>query len=375
MFLGLFRDSPLLFALQRLNLLNAGPDLSMIRLQRSQAEQAEQVSSSRSGPESFSVSLPGPVDAAQPRPLADAVILSALLPGTVIASMDGPPVSPFEMQPPGLNVIAQGGRFQVHFLNGVDDPMVVDTLRMEILPGRATDPQLGGGDHDTLLLAGPFDGTATLPLGLSGLEDVILQGGTNYDLSALDSHVDAGARLVIDARDLGPGDAVRFDAAGERDGAFLFFGGHGDDTFIGGAGADRMFGGAGADTLRGGGGADTFGYQAASESSSLDYDSLLDFNPSEDRIDLPATVSGFSAAVTSGSLSAATFDADLTAVFAGLGAGSAGVFAPTAGDLAGTLFLVVDGNGQAGYQPGEDFVFALPGTAPADLGASTAIFI
>jgi hypothetical protein len=51
------------------------------------------------------------------------------------------------------------------------------------------------------------------------------------------------------------------------------------------------------------------------------------------------------------------------------------VYAPTAGDLAGTLFLVVDGNGQAGYQPGEDFVFALPGAAPADLGASTAIFI
>jgi hypothetical protein len=60
---------------------------------------------------------------------------------------------------------------------------------------------------------------------------------------------------------------------------------------------------------------------------------------------------------------------------AGLGAGRAGLFTPTAGDLAGTLFLVVDANGEAGYQAGEDFVFALPGMAVADLGTSTSIFI
>ena len=51
------------------------------------------------------------------------------------------------------------------------------------------------------------------------------------------------------------------------------------------------------------------------------------------------------------------------------------LYSPDAGDLAGTLFLVVDGNGEAGYQAGEDFVFALPGAAITDIGASTAIFV
>ena len=370
LFVDLFRGSPLVFALQRLNLLNpAHGDLAIARDSSASAGAA-------ADRDAAAASEPSPLDAPESRPLSDIPELSGLRPGTIIALLEGPPLSPFDQPPPGFGLNPHDGRFQVQFLDGSDDPMVVDRLVIEILsPTQLSNTPLGGGTTDTLLLAGPFDGSRTLPLGLSGLETIALQGGASYDLSSLDSHVDAGGRLTIDARDLDSDDAVRFDAGGERDGAFLFFGGNGDDVFIGGAGADLVFGGAGADTLRGGSAGDTFGYHAASDSSGADYDTLLGFNGAEDRLDLPVTVSGFSAAVTSGSLSAATFDTDLTAAMAGLGAGRAGLFTPTAGDLAGTLFLVVDGNGEAGYQAGEDFVFALPGAAAADLGASASIFI
>ena len=369
LFAGLFRNSPIVFALQRLNLLSPDhPSLSI-------GKDSSASSGALADRDAAAASEPRPLEAPEARPLGDTVALSALLPGTLIAVMDGPPLSPFEQLPPGYNIIPQGGRYQIQYLNGFDDPMVVDTLTMEILPGHATDPQLGGGSADTLLLAGPFDAPATLPLGLFGLETVALQGGASYDLTAIDSHVDAGRRLTIDARDLDSDDSVRFDAGSERDGAFLFLGGAGDDIFVGGAGNDRIVAGAGADSLRGGGGADTFVYNSAGESTGSDHDTLLGFNAADDRIDLPVAVSGFSAAVTSGALSEASFDSDLAAALGGLGAGRAAFFSPTAGDLAGTLFLVVDGNGVAGYQAGQDFVFALPGGSISDLGTSTAIFV
>jgi|GEM_PF-782074 len=52
-------------------------------------------------------------------------------------------------------------------------------------------------------------------------------------------------------------------------------------------------------------------------------------------------------AIEGGSLSIATFDDDLAAVLTGLERGQAVWFAPDAGDLAGQIFLIVDGNGEA----------------------------
>ena len=79
----------------------------------------------------------------------------------------------------------------------------------------------------------------------------------------------------------------------------VFQGGAGDDTLDGGAGADTLRGGgggdtldggAGADTLRGGAGNDTFAYDAISQSPAgpANRDSINDFTPGEDRIDLSA---------------------------------------------------------------------------------------
>ena len=48
-----------------------------------------------------------------------------------------------------------------------------------------------------------------------------------------------------------------------------------------------------------------------------------------------------------------------------MGAGQAVLYTPTSGTLAGTVFLIADANGIAGYQADADFVFQLPIPPPA----------
>ena len=382
MFLDMFGDSPLARALHRVEFparddLGDGPASPAAA---GKPADRHEMPADRVGPMDSPgdrpVESPGdrPIDSPGDRPIAAAGPFGPLLPGTAVAIMDGAGEQrPFDAPP--LTPNAEAGRYQIVYLNGFEQRMIVDTARMEIVPDRADAPQLGAGNSDMLVVAGPFEGPAVLPAGLSGLDALVFLDGASYDLTALDDHVGRGARLTVDAHALGAANSARFDGGGEQDGAFLFLGGAGDDTFLGGAGNDRIDGGDGADTLRGNGGADRFVYHRASESSGAGHDVLLDLNPAEDRIDLPVTVSGFDAAVRAGSLSNASFDGDLAAALAGLGAGRAVLFAPKGGDLAGNVFLVVDGNGQAGYQAGEDYVFALPGANVDTLGATAALFI
>jgi hypothetical protein len=81
-------------------------------------------------------------------------------------------------------------------------------------------------------------------------------------------------------------------------------------------------------------------------------------------------------AISVGRLNALHFEANLaTAVDAvHLGSQHAVLFTPDSGGLAGQTFLVVDGNGIAGYQAGEDLVFHLDGAANA-ASLATANFI
>ena len=142
-----------------------------------------------------------------------------------------------------------------------------------------------------------------------------------------------------------------------------------------GRGGGLLFGLTG-DDVRASAGADVFAYTDAAESSGAAFDFLFGFDPGADRIDLPVDVSGFAAALHAGTLSAGSFDDDLAAALGdGLRAGQAVLFAPDSGDLAGTIFLIVDGNNEEGYQPGEDFVFALPNANLADLSAHTGFFV
>lgn len=228
---------------------------------------------------------------------------------------------------------------------------------------------------DTLALSGDFSAGFTLSRLPANIGAISLREGNDYVLIARDDFLAAGRELTVHGEALRESGHVVFDGSAETDGRFSFFGGDGDDIFFGGSGADILRGLGGADTLTGGGGNDVFVYQSAFESSGANFDILADFKPGADKIDLPGTVSGFDAAIISGSLSEASFSQNLGAAMSGLGAGRAVLFTPNAGDLAGTLFLVVDGNGIAGYQDGQDYVFALPGTSLADLAAHPAIFV
>ena len=190
--------------------------------------------------------------------------------------------------------------------------------------------------------------------------------GSSYDLATHDTDVGAGMTSIVDASALGAAEGLAFDGSAELDGAFAMSGGDGADALSGGAGDDLLRGGLGGDVLAGGAGADLFVYEAAAESSGLGFDLIADFDPAADRLSLPVEVTAFADAVTEGALSAAAFNQGLAAAAAGLGAGQALLFTPDAGDLAGKAFLIVDANGKAGYQAGEDFVFNLAGPAPLD---------
>jgi Ca2+-binding RTX toxin-like protein len=88
----------------------------------------------------------------------------------------------------------------------------------------------------------------------------------------------------------------------------LLLGTSGADTLTGGPGNDIIYGGGGADTLTGGGGADTFVYRAVSDApvprnASGPYETITDFNPAMDHINLSAlghlTYGGQTKALTS----------------------------------------------------------------------------
>ena len=70
--------------------------------------------------------------------------------------------------------------------------------------------------------------------------------------------------------------------------------------------------------------------------------------------------------LTTGALNAgASFDTDLSTTMTGqLGANGAVVFTADSGTLSGVTFVVVDGNGVAGYQAGLDYVIRVDGTPP-----------
>jgi Ca2+-binding RTX toxin-like protein len=158
---------------------------------------------------------------------------------------------------------------------------------------------------------------------------------------------------------LGEIESIRFDGRAETDGSFRIFAGAGDDTLWGGAGDDMIYGGLGADRMTGGAGGDTFTYRSAAESTSTGYDTIVGFDWHVDRIDAVDGARAISQSA-SGTLSTASFDANLAAGLAGvLGAGQAALFTASSGSLSGHVFLVIDANGIAGYQAGGDLVIQL----------------
>ena len=137
------------------------------------------------------------------------------------------------------------------------------------------------------------------------------------------------------------------------------------DQIYGDAGSNVFTGGGGGDLLVGGGGGDTFVYGSTADSTGATYDTIVGFDASSDRLNLPGTVTGIDTTIASGSLSSASIDSDLAASIGSgqLAVAHAVLFTPGSGDLAGHTFLVVDANGIAGYQAGADYVVDVTGFA------------
>uniref|UniRef100_UPI000AC37846 beta strand repeat-containing protein n=1 Tax=Sphingomonas sp. CCH10-B3 TaxID=1768757 RepID=UPI000AC37846 len=228
----------------------------------------------------------------------------------------------------------------------------------------------GAGTNDQVAL----DGNYTATISSTQLQNVevlaLLRGVTgdlaNYNITLADDLVGAGQTFTVFGLAVETG--FTLDATAETDGNLIITGGSGNETITTGAGNDRIFGGGGADVLNGGVGADTFVYDAVSQSTGATYDRVTGFVSGADRFDFNFAVTGVDATVGAGALSTASFDANLTSVIGAgqLAANHAVLFQADGGDLAGQTFLVVDANGVAGYQAGQDYVIQLV-TPPASL--------
>ncbi|MEI9887634.1 MAG: Ig-like domain-containing protein [Rhizomicrobium sp.] len=240
----------------------------------------------------------------------------------------------------------------------------------------------GAGTNDQIGLEGAsYAGGLTLgPTTITGVEVIACVAGFSYSLTTVDENVATGETLTIWAVRLAASNTLTFDGSAEADGGkFVVYGGAGNDVLTGGNGDDRFFGLGGADTLTGNDGADTFVYIAAANSTGnadgTAYDTIVGFDASVDKFDLPGSVTGVDAP-QSGDLSSASFDSDLGAVLGSgqageLGAGHAVLFTATNGTLNTHLFLVVDADGTAGYQSGADYVFDITGaTSLGSLGSA-----
>ncbi len=243
---------------------------------------------------------------------------------------------------------------------GIDDDRLDGGAGDDLVGGNEGDDVVGGNTGNDFVYG---DAGNDALFGDAGAD--VLDGGTGADRldgGADDDLVGGGAGDDIVGGNTG-NDLVYGDAGND-----FLLGNEGNDQLFGGSDNDTLIGGAGIDRLTGGAGADIFRFESASESTGINYDTLVDFNPGAgDRIDVPNAIDRIDDRAT-GALNIATFDADLTNAMRGLGGNEAALFDVTEGDFTGRTFLIVDGNGTAGYQAGQDFVFLLDTVPPpADL--------
>jgi hypothetical protein len=211
----------------------------------------------------------------------------------------------------------------------------------------------GGAGTDTVILDGVYaPGTDVGPLATDSIERVKLAAGHSYDLA------ESGPFFVkvIDASALGAGDTLTFDGSSANTGF----------TIVSGAGADQITVSTTADF-------NIFDYTGIALSGAT-RDTIVNFNTSGHDVIAFHTVNAVDSFVFGGTLDNANFDSDLASDIgaAQLHAGDAVLFEPDSGDLAVHQFLIVDGNGVAGYQAGSDLVIDITN---GNLALTTANFI
>ena len=266
-----------------------------------------------------------------------------------------------------------------------------DTFHFTTQNFAVTDQLNGGSGADTLTLIGPGGNWTFNATTITNVESIgFVHGGgsaNSFDIVLNDGNVAAGQTLSIDATETNSlvNDTVTIDGSAETDGHFAFKNGFASTAFYGGALSDSFnLGHDQRATVAGNGGADTFKaatftagdvtssihdtfeYNAVSDSTSVTYDTITNSRALGDYFyvsPLGGAVTGVDTAVTTGSLSTATFDSDLASdVGAGqMAAHHAVLFTANAGTLSGHTFLVIDVNGTAGYQASADLVIDVTG--------------
>ncbi|HEX2593933.1 MAG TPA: bluetail domain-containing putative surface protein [Rhizomicrobium sp.] len=263
-------------------------------------------------------------------------------------------------------IMSGGGRATLSGGNGNDLFIFDGSNGQDLGAAFSSDDKVdGGANFDTV----QFIGTTNVVLAASTMVNVervqfIQTGsGVSTSMTTADANVGAGKTLQVDASSFDDStNTFTFSGTAETNGKFLVDGGEGKDTITGGAGDDTLIGNGSSDLLTGGAGADTFSYEEVGDSTSGTRDKIADFDATVDKIDVDLTVTGIDAAVTTGFMRSAQFDSDLAARALGhLLANHAILITGDAGNYAGKTFLVIDANGSAGYQAGQDFVMEVTG--------------
>ncbi|HEX4534699.1 MAG TPA: calcium-binding protein [Rhizomicrobium sp.] len=217
----------------------------------------------------------------------------------------------------------------------------------------AADDVNGGAGSDTLHLSTPVSGLLNVALDRANMHSIehIDLGDGNYDISVAPGGLDV-ANVEINALKVDVAHTVTIDGSAALATAFTLVGGAGDNILTGGAGDDTLIAGLGSNILNGGGGHDTFVFNALGGT-----DSIVSFDGALDKIDVGHSVTGIDTSLLGGLLN------DLgglgTLVGSLLGANHAMEISPLLGALAGQNFLVIDQNGQSGFQAGQDLVVQL----------------
>ncbi|HEY2071267.1 MAG TPA: calcium-binding protein [Rhizomicrobium sp.] len=269
-----------------------------------------------------------------------------------------------------------GGKFHNDLYGGAGD----DTIYVN----GGVNTVEGGDGNDTIRIEGAFSSTSKFDGGAGSnqiffdgndpnvqilgrnsainIADIGLGGGS-YKLSLGNGIVAANHLLAIYGNGLTSTETASISAVHLTAGNVYLQGGAGTDKLVGGDGNDGFEGRGGHDVLTGGPGANSFYYGPASDSTSITFDRITDFNASVDHIFFGSGVNAIDTAVNGGTVTGSKFDAQLTSILdaSHLAAHDAVLFTPSVGYLAGHTLLVVDANGTPGYQASADYVVDITG--------------
>jgi Ca2+-binding RTX toxin-like protein len=272
-----------------------------------------------------------------------------------------------------------GGQFKTHINAGAGD----DTIYL----WGGVNTALGGDGDDIFRINGPisssshidggagtnqvffediFSGTQVLGKNMGeNITAFAFYGNNDYKIVLDNGMIAAGQMQHFYANSLTSAYSIDFNASHNHQGDVYLQGGAGNDVLIGGTGNDDLEGRGGVDKMTGGAGADTFYFDQVSDSTSSTFDRITDFNASVDHIGvvLAVGISAIDPTVTTGALSSKHFDTSLANAVGSsqLLAHDAVLFEPTTGYMHGHTFLIVDANGEAGYQAGADYVIDVTG--------------